>query len=92
MHFVLSIFFSRRIYWTNWNTKNPSIQRAYLSGFGVHSIIDTNIRMPNALALDHRAQKLYWSDARLDKVERCNLDGTGRFVSKFSYKLALKCK
>ena len=41
--------------------------------------------MPNALALDHQAQKLYWSDARLDKVERCNLDGTGRFVSKLNF-------
>ncbi|XP_054720384.1 low-density lipoprotein receptor-related protein 1-like [Uloborus diversus] len=69
-----------RIYWTNWNTRNPSIQRAFLSGFGLHSIIETNIRMPNALALDHKSQKLYWSDARLDKVERCNLDGTERYV------------
>ncbi|CAL1298011.1 unnamed protein product [Larinioides sclopetarius] len=69
-----------RIYWTNWNTRNPSIQRAFLSGFDLQSIIETNIRMPNALALDHKAQKLYWSDARLDKVERCNLDGTERYV------------
>ncbi|XP_035218425.1 low-density lipoprotein receptor-related protein 1-like isoform X2 [Stegodyphus dumicola] len=69
-----------RIYWTNWNTENPSIQRAFLSGFDLHSIIETNIRMPNALALDHKAQKLYWSDARLDKIERCNLDGTERYV------------
>nr|XP_042899679.1 low-density lipoprotein receptor-related protein 1 isoform X4 [Parasteatoda tepidariorum] len=69
-----------RIYWTNWNTMNPSIQRAYLSGFDLHSIIETNIHMPNALALDHKSQKLYWSDARLDKIERCNLDGTERYV------------
>ncbi|KAG8200378.1 hypothetical protein JTE90_028559 [Oedothorax gibbosus] len=70
-----------RIYWTNWNTGNPCIQRAFLSGFDLQSIIETNIRMPNALALDHATQKLYWSDARLDKVERCNLDGTERYVS-----------
>ncbi|GFY45676.1 low-density lipoprotein receptor-related protein 1 [Trichonephila inaurata madagascariensis] len=69
-----------RIYWTNWHTRNPSIQRAFLSGFDLQSIVETNIRMPNALALDHKAQKLYWSDARLDKVERCNLDGTERYV------------
>lgn len=25
-------------------------------------------------------QKLYWSDARLDKIERCNLDGTNRVI------------
>ncbi|GIY95882.1 low-density lipoprotein receptor-related protein 1 [Caerostris extrusa] len=69
-----------RIYWTNWNARNPSIQRAFLTGFDLQSIVETNIRMPNALALDHKAQRLYWSDARLDKVERCNLDGTERYV------------
>lgn len=36
--------------------------------------------MPNALALDLVAQKLYWSDARLDKMERADLDGKNRVV------------
>ena len=36
--------------------------------------------MPNALALDHKAQKLYWSDARLDKIERADYDGTNRVI------------
>lgn len=36
--------------------------------------------MPNALALDLVAQKLYWSDARLDKMERADLDGRHRTV------------
>ena len=36
--------------------------------------------MPNALALDLMAQKLYWSDARLDKMERADLDGKNRVV------------
>ena len=39
--------------------------------------------MPNGLALDRFAQKLYWGDARLDKIERCNYDGTNRQVSDF---------
>ncbi|KAL3288606.1 hypothetical protein HHI36_003043 [Cryptolaemus montrouzieri] len=69
-----------RIFWTNWNSHTPSIERAYLSGFGKTSIITTDIRMPNALTLDHLAQKLYWGDARLDKIERCEYDGTGRVV------------
>ncbi|XP_052831949.1 low-density lipoprotein receptor-related protein 1B isoform X1 [Octopus bimaculoides] len=67
-----------RMYWTNWNIKSPSIQRAYLGGYDVHYIITTRIHMPNALAIDHKAQKLFWADARLDKIERCNLDGTDR--------------
>jgi integrin beta 2 len=49
-----------RVYWTNWDSSRPSIQRAYLSGFSIESIIVTDIRMPNSLALDHAARKLYW--------------------------------
>ena len=69
-----------KVYWTNWNTKQPSIQRAYLSGFDIESIILTDIKMPNAITLDHTIQQLFWSDARLDKIERCNLDGTKRHI------------
>ncbi|RWS16456.1 hypothetical protein B4U79_10678 [Dinothrombium tinctorium] len=71
---------SSRVYWTNWNVARPCVQRAYLSGFDVHSIITTDIRMPNAVALDHNIQKLFWSDARLDKIERCNFDGSDRVI------------
>lgn len=74
----------RRIFWTNWNYQAPSIQRSFLNGFMVQSIIKTNIKMPNAITLDFMAMKLYWSDARLDKIERCETDGTNRVVSKKS--------
>lgn len=37
--------------------------------------------MPNAITLDHKAKKLYWGDARLDKIERCEYDGSNRVVS-----------
>ncbi|XP_068223129.1 low-density lipoprotein receptor-related protein 1 isoform X3 [Palaemon carinicauda] len=67
------------IFWTNWNSEAPSIQRSLVSGMRVESIITTQIRMPNGLAIDHIAQKLYWADARLDKIERCNLDGSDRY-------------
>ncbi|CAL4168163.1 unnamed protein product, partial [Meganyctiphanes norvegica] len=71
---------SFRIYWTNWNSGAPSIQRSFVSGLGVESIISSQIRMPNGMAIDHSAEKLYWGDARLDKIERCNLDGTNREI------------
>ena len=69
-----------RVYWTNWNNRYPSIQRAFLSGYDLQAIITTDIRMPNAITIDHKLQKLYWSDARLDKIEKCNLDGTERHL------------
>ncbi|XP_077556086.1 LDL receptor protein 1 isoform X2 [Haemaphysalis longicornis] len=70
----------KRVFWTNWNSQHPSIQKSYLNGYGVESIITTDIRMPNGIAIDHQLQKLYWSDARLDKIERCNFTGGDRHV------------
>lgn len=36
--------------------------------------------MPNAIAIDYENHKLYWADARLDKIERADYDGTHRVV------------
>lgn len=69
------------MFWTNWNEQSPSIMRATLSGSNVLVIIGNDIRTPNGLAIDHRAEKLYFSDATLDKIERCEYDGTRRHVS-----------
>ena len=69
------------MFWTNWNEQSPSIMRATLSGSNVLVIIGNDIRTPNGLAIDHRAEKLYFSDATLDKIERCEYDGTRRYVS-----------
>ncbi|XP_078716677.1 prolow-density lipoprotein receptor-related protein 1-like isoform X3 [Lampetra fluviatilis] len=68
------------MFWTNWNELSPSIMRSFLSGANVQVIVGSNIRTPNGLAIDHRAEKLYFSDATLDKIERCEYDGTHRYV------------
>ncbi|XP_017271351.1 low-density lipoprotein receptor-related protein 1 isoform X3 [Kryptolebias marmoratus] len=68
------------MFWTNWNEQSPSIMRATLAGANVLVIIGTDIRTPNGLAIDHRAEKLYFSDATLDKIERCEYDGSRRYV------------
>ena len=67
---------SGRIFWTNWNRGRPSIQRAFTSGYEKQDIITENIHMPNGITVDRMDQKLYWADARLDKIEMCSLDGT----------------
>lgn len=69
-----------RVFWTNWNSHQPSIERAFLTGYGREAIVTSDIRMPNALTLDHRAHKIYWGDARLDKIERCEYDGSSRVI------------
>ena len=68
------------VYWTNWNRRHPAIQRAYYSGYKKTDLITENIHMPNGLALDLDRRKLYWADARLDKIEVCNLDGSDCLV------------
>lgn len=64
------------IYWTNWNRKRPCIQRAFSSGFQKQEIVADKIHMPNGITVDSKSQKFYWADARLDKIDMCNLDGT----------------
>lgn len=76
----LIIILFRLMFWTNWNDLKPSIQTAYVNGLSLKSIITTDIQIPNALTIDHSTQKLYWGDAKLDKIERCEYDGTNRVV------------
>lgn len=57
--------------------------RASLNGANVLVIIGSDIKTPNGLAIDHRAEKLYFSDATLDKIERCEYDGSSRYVRQF---------
>ncbi|XP_060590385.1 low-density lipoprotein receptor-related protein 1-like isoform X5 [Ruditapes philippinarum] len=68
------------IYWTNWNNEKPRIQRSNLTGEHPEDVIIKDILTPNGLTIDHKAKKLYWSDARLDKIERCDMDGSNRYV------------
>lgn len=79
------VLIRRKMFWTNWNDNQASIMSSYLSGWEVKKIISHDIRTPNGLAIDHPSYKLYWSDARLDKIERCNFDGTDRKVSLINF-------
>jgi low density lipoprotein receptor-related protein 5/6 len=35
---------------------------------------------PNGLAIDLASRHIYWGDAKTDKIEVANMDGTGRKV------------
>lgn len=68
------------LYYSNWNAADPSISRIYTSGYGREKLISKDIFMPNALSLDYIDKKVFWADARLDKIERCDYDGNNRVV------------
>lgn len=69
------------MFWTNWNEQHPSIMRSTLTGKNAQVVISTDILTPNGLTIDHRAEKLYFSDGSLGKIERCEYDGSQRHVS-----------
>lgn len=52
----------------------------FRTGYNLQSIITTDIRMPNTIAIDSENHKLYWADARLDKIERADYDGSHRVI------------
>uniref|UniRef100_A0A4W5QCD1 EGF-like domain-containing protein n=1 Tax=Hucho hucho TaxID=62062 RepID=A0A4W5QCD1_9TELE len=68
------------MFWTNWNELRPSIMRSTLSGNNIQSVVTTDILTPNGLTIDHTAEKLFFSDGSLGKIERCEYDGSHRYV------------
>ncbi|MED6290428.1 Low-density lipoprotein receptor- protein 1B, partial [Characodon lateralis] len=68
------------MFWTNWNEQRPSIMRSTLAGKNIRIIISSDILTPNGLTIDHKAEKLYFSDGSLGKIESCDYDGSSRYA------------
>ena len=69
-------FFSY-MYWTDWG-RHPKIERAELDGSHRITLVNSSVAWPNGITIDFREQKVYWADAKLDKIEVMNLDGSRR--------------
>ncbi|XP_030743400.1 low-density lipoprotein receptor-related protein 5 [Echinops telfairi] len=65
------------MYWTDWG-ENPKIECAHLDGQERRVLVNTSLGWPNGLALDLQEGRLYWGDAKTDKIEVVNMDGTKR--------------
>lgn len=61
-------FFSSLMYWTDWG-ENPKIECANLDGQERRVLVNASLGWPNGLALDLQEGKLYWGDAKTDKIE-----------------------
>lgn len=68
------------MFWSDWNEKSPKIERASLDGTERVQIVLTDLGWPNGIALDIDAKKIYWCDAKLDRIEVANMDGTERRI------------
>ena len=69
----------RYMYWTDWG-RHPKIERAELDGSHRVILVNSLVAWPNGLTIDYLKQKIYWADARNDKIEVMNFDGSARRI------------
>ena len=73
-----------KIYWTDGGTgwaiarSTAKIKCANLNGSNVEDLVTTGVRIPEYIALDVPAGKMYWTgtDGSTNKIKRANLDGS----------------
>lgn len=68
---------ARWLFWTDWG-ENPRIERIGMDGTNRSTIISTKIYWPNGLTLDTANKRVYFADSKLDFIDFCYYNGTGR--------------
>lgn len=67
------------MYWSDWGV-HAKIERSWMDGSSRQVLVKEDIGWPNGIALDVDEQTLYWCDAKTDRIESINVDGTNRKV------------
>ena len=67
------------MYWSDWGF-SPKIEKSNMDGTDRTTIVSSGLMWVNSLALDFKKKLLYWCDARLDLIERVDLQGNNRVV------------
>ena len=65
------------MFWTDWG-QSPKIERSTLNGEYRISIATSGLVWPNDVTIDFQDDRLYWTDAFLDKIEVADYDGSNR--------------
>ena len=65
------------MYWSDWG-EAAQIERAWMDGTHRSVIVTDEIGWPNGIAIDVDLQHLYFCDAKLDRIDVVNTDGSGR--------------
>ena len=65
------------LFWTDFGS-SLKIEKSSLAGENRETLVSTNIRWPNDIAVDHIKKRLYWLDSYYDKIESVDLDGRKR--------------
>jgi hypothetical protein len=64
-----------RIFWSD--VDNDVIQRSYLDGSGVETVVGSGLSFPMSVATDAANNRLYWGDAVLGRIDSSDMDGGG---------------
>ena len=61
-------FYFSLLFWTDFGS-SLKIEKSSLAGENHETLVSTNIRWPNDIAVDHIKKRLYWLDSCYDKIE-----------------------
>lgn len=68
----------RFMFWTDWVSGNPSVNRANLDGSDPIKLFTKNkVEWPNGITIDYIARRIYWVDAREDYIASSDFFGNG---------------
>ncbi|XP_078613211.1 low-density lipoprotein receptor-related protein 2-like isoform X2 [Branchiostoma floridae x Branchiostoma japonicum] len=64
------------VFWSDWSSSNPRIERAVLSGEQRTVLVNEDIERPSGLVIN--GNRLFWADTSRDVIESCDLNGDNR--------------
>ena len=67
------------MFWTDWGAA-PKIEKATLSGTQRVAIVTSDLQWPNGIELDTGNKRIYWVDAKVDKIESVDYHGNNRML------------
>lgn len=71
------------LFWTDWDDRNPRIERSYLDGSSRKVIVEVDKyshlpkSLPNGITLDYAVHRVYWIDAKSGSIHTVKYDGSG---------------
>ena len=57
---------------------SPRLDRAYMDGSEIYTLVDTNMGAPTGITLDFVVKRIYWVDAKFDYIETVDYYGKDR--------------
>ena len=61
------------MFWTDWGAA-PKISRAGFDGTNIKVLVSSGLGWPNSVVIDGPARRIYWADAKTDKLESCDFN------------------